>query len=124
MCTLVVAAHLFEGNPLVIVANRDERLDRASSPPLIWPGGFLAPRWFWLALAVAVLVAISRVIVGAHYPTDVLGGAIVGTIGAYVVRNVFASWRALFEYRPDGTVGLRSFAAVSRLVRRRDRTRS
>lgn len=86
--------------------------------------GFLAPRWFWLALVVAVLVAVSRVIVGAHYPTDVLGGAIVGTIGAYVVRNVFASRRVLFEVRPDGTIGLRPFAAVSRLVRRRGRTRS
>ena len=86
--------------------------------------GFLSRRWFWFALALAVLVAISRVIVGAHYPSDVLAGAIVGTLGAYVVRNLFASRRVLFEYHPDGTVGLRSFAAVTRLVRRRGRTRS
>jgi undecaprenyl-diphosphatase len=86
--------------------------------------GFLSHRWFWPALAVAVLVGVSRVVVGAHYPTDVLGGVIVGTIGAYAVRNLFASRRVLFEYRSDGTVRLRSFAAVSRLVRRRDRTRS
>jgi membrane-associated phospholipid phosphatase len=85
---------------------------------------FLSPRWFWPAIVVAVLVAISRVIVGAHYPTDIIAGAIVGTIGAYVVRNLFASRRILFEYRPDGTVVLRPFAAVSRLVRKRDRTRS
>jgi undecaprenyl-diphosphatase len=85
---------------------------------------FLAPRWFWPAMVLAVLVAISRVIVGAHYPTDIIAGAIVGTIGAYLVRNLFASRRILFEYRPDGTVAVRPFAAVSRLVRKRDRTRS
>src|SRR5689334_15144839 len=44
MCTLLVAAHVFEGHPIVVVANRDEQLDRPSSPPSIWPGGFLAPR--------------------------------------------------------------------------------
>ena len=36
MCTLVVAAHVFAGHPLVVVANRDEQLDRASSPPSLW----------------------------------------------------------------------------------------
>jgi uncharacterized protein with NRDE domain len=46
VCTLVAAFHVFPGWPLVVAANRDERLDRASSPPRIWPGKprFLAPR--------------------------------------------------------------------------------
>ena len=44
MCTLVVATHVFAGHPVVVVANRDEQLERASSPPRVWPAGFLAPR--------------------------------------------------------------------------------
>jgi uncharacterized protein with NRDE domain len=43
MCTLVVAAKIVPGWPLVVVANRDEQLDRAASPPRRW-GAFVAPR--------------------------------------------------------------------------------
>ena len=44
MCTLVVASHVLPDRPLVVVANRDEQLDRASSPPFAWKEGFFAPR--------------------------------------------------------------------------------
>lgn len=33
MCTLLVATRLFDGLPLVVAANRDERLDRPAAPP-------------------------------------------------------------------------------------------
>lgn len=83
--------------------------------------GFLSPRWFpWLLLA-AILVAVSRVAVGAHYPTDVLAGIVVGTLGAYAVRAFFASRRWLFDYGPDGTIKVRSFAGVRRLMQSRRR---
>src|SRR3954468_4047366 len=83
MCTLVVAAHVFEGNPLVIVANRDERLDRASSPPSIWPGGFLAPRddvagGTWLGVNPSgVFVGITNRYLGSQDATRVSRGALV-----------------------------------------------
>lgn len=49
MCTLVIASSVLPSLPVVVVANRDERLDRPASGPQIWPaddGGehFLAPR--------------------------------------------------------------------------------
>ncbi len=38
--------------------------------------------WFFLA---AVLISVARVIAGVHYPSDILGGALVGIAAAYVV---------------------------------------
>lgn len=47
MCTLVVATRLWPSAPLVIAANRDERLGRPASPPALQVEGaarFFAPR--------------------------------------------------------------------------------
>jgi uncharacterized protein with NRDE domain len=45
MCTLVAFIHAWPGSPLVIAANRDERLDRPASGPTRWAGEkFFAPR--------------------------------------------------------------------------------
>lgn len=40
------------------------------------------------ALAIGVLVGISRIFVGTHYPGDVLGGAVVGLMAAILVWNL------------------------------------
>jgi undecaprenyl-diphosphatase len=40
-------------------------------------------------LAAALLIAISRVYVGTHYASDVLGGALTGIIAAVVIRSVY-----------------------------------
>lgn len=42
-------------------------------------------------LAAAVLVAFSRIYIGTHYASDVLGGALTGILAAMVVR--LAYWR-------------------------------
>lgn len=81
--------------------------------------GFLAKRWFpWLLLG-AIAIGISRIAVGAHYPTDVLGGVVVGTLGAYAVRAFFAARSWVFKRLPDGTITARDLSAVRRLLRRR-----
>jgi membrane-associated phospholipid phosphatase len=85
---------------------------------LCFTAGFLMPRTFPVMLGLAVLIGLSRVVLGVHYPTDVLAGALVGTLGAYVVRNVFASRRWVFEYAPDGTVLMRPLSAIRRLLTR------
>lgn len=78
---------------------------------------FLSPRWLPIALVIAGLVAFSRIAIGAHYPTDVLGGIVVGTLGAYFVRQAFAWRRWAFDREASGTIQVRPLVAVQRLVR-------
>lgn len=80
--------------------------------------GFLWPRLFLLFFGIGILVGISRVPVGMHYPTDVFGGMIVGMLGAYLVRNLFARRRWLFTMRSDGRIVPRGLIAIRRAVQR------
>lgn len=80
--------------------------------------GFLAPRLFFWLLAVGILVTISRVPVGMHYPSDVFGGACLGLIGAYVVRYFFAGRGWMFKFRSDGRIVPRPLSAIRRLYQR------
>jgi membrane-associated phospholipid phosphatase len=41
-------------------------------------------------LAIAALSSFGRVFIGVHYPLDVLGGAAIGTLGAFLAFG--ASW--------------------------------
>lgn len=43
------------------------------------------PALGWLVIPFAVLVAMSRVILGLHYPSDVAAGALLGTVTAIAV---------------------------------------
>ena len=82
--------------------------------------GTLWPRSRTLWLIYALLIAISRVVVTAHYPSDVLAGALVGIAGAVMVRHYFAQRRLGFAVGPDGTIhqyagpSLRRIKAVAR----------
>jgi membrane-associated phospholipid phosphatase len=56
-------------------------------------------------LTLAILIAVGRVLVGEHYPGDVLAGVIIGTVCGYVVvtfaRPVIAFLVRLVERATD-----------------------
>ncbi len=39
----------------------------------------------WILFSVASLMALSRIFVGVHYPSDVIGGALIGLVIGYVL---------------------------------------
>jgi undecaprenyl-diphosphatase len=58
------------------------------------------PRWLRAAaMAAAVLMGLSRLYVGVHFPSDVLAGAVIGSL-----CGALASWlvsKALERFKPD-----------------------
>ena len=68
---------------------------------MLWPRGKV------LLYTVAAWIAASRVLIGQHYFTDAVGGAILGTAFPYLVRERFAARRWLFESAPGGGYRLR-----------------
>jgi membrane-associated phospholipid phosphatase len=58
-----------------------------------------------VAMAVyALIIAASRLVLLAHHPSDVVAGALVGIIGAMVVRYWFAARRLGFAIQRDGSI--------------------
>jgi len=47
----------------------------------------------WALLAVPVLIALTRVLLGVHYPSDVLAGLLVGGCWAAACTAVLTGWR-------------------------------
>jgi undecaprenyl-diphosphatase len=78
--------------------------------------GFLWARSFLPMLVLALAVAASRVVLEVHYPSDVLGGAILGLLGAYWIRSLFAARGVLFRRMPDGTIRKRPLVALRRYI--------
>lgn len=50
--------------------------------------GILTPRGRWFFWPLAAIVGVSRVCAGAHWPSDVIVGAFIGTVTAIVVKDI------------------------------------
>lgn len=83
----------------------------AVAVPALWP------RLRALMWAYAVGIAISRVVLLAHHPSDVVAGALTGIVGAMAVRYWFAARALVFTIDPEGRITSRPAAALEHLKR-------
>jgi undecaprenyl-diphosphatase len=74
----------------------------------------------YVALAMATVVSVARVVVGTHYPSDVIGGAILGALAAAVFWSTpirgplrrLAAWAGgIYDRLIEALVGHRSGSA-------------
>jgi undecaprenyl-diphosphatase len=80
-------------------------------------GILISRRFGWLLALPALVIAASRVGVRAHYPSDVLGGIVVGVGFTYCLALLLA--RAGFAFRFDAGGALRAQTIAIRSVLRR-----
>jgi undecaprenyl-diphosphatase len=62
------------------------------------------PRLRTLMFAYAIVIIASRLMLLAHHPSDVVGGALTGVIGAMAVRYWFAARHLAFTIHRDGHI--------------------
>ena len=79
--------------------------------------GAIFPRLRPVLWLYALAIAASRVMVSAHYPSDVLAGAVFGVFGALLVRDWFAVRRLGFYVGPGGVVRSMAGPSLQRIKR-------
>ena len=65
----------------------------------------------------AVMIGLSRVIITAHHPSDVVAGAFVGVTGAFLVRDWFADRRLCFRVAADGSAVAMPGPSLRRIIK-------
>ena len=71
----------------------------AFSAGLVWARTLPKPWMRRTAVIQAVLMGLSRLYVGVHYPSDVLGGALVGTVCAALALHIGRLWQRRQEQK-------------------------
>lgn len=62
------------------------------------------PRWRIPVFIYAVAIALSRLVMLAHHPSDVVGGAVLGLVGALAMRAWFAGRQIGFTIEENGKI--------------------
>jgi membrane-associated phospholipid phosphatase len=75
------------------------------------------PRARPVMIIYVIAICLSRLVLLAHHPSDVVAGALVGVVGAMFVRYWFAARHLAFTIRPDGTIDPLAGPSLSHLKR-------
>lgn len=65
---------------------------------------FIFPAYRWLIIVAAFWLAFSRVMVGAHYPSDVIAGTLLGMTFTFFTVRAMARRRLGFHLSPAGKI--------------------
>jgi membrane-associated phospholipid phosphatase len=78
---------------------------------------FIAPRFRAAFTSVALWVAVSRIVVGAHWASDVVAGVCLGAATVVGLRHLYTRKSRLFVWR-QGQLWIRTYG-ISRFLRRK-----
>jgi len=67
----------------------------------------LFPRWWLFFIIAGILVAVSRPVLGVHFPSDILAGFLFGGSFIWIYARLFARKRLLFAFDEQGKLILR-----------------
>jgi len=62
---------------------------------------FFAPRYWWAFMSVAVVIALSRVIINAHFLSDIIFGSFIGLVVALFVKLTWFDDVTKLNYKPS-----------------------
>lgn len=79
--------------------------------------GALFPRARAPLIALAAVVGATRILLGAHYPSDVIAGAVLGSLFALAMVKAFAARRLVFTVDAAGRVAPMPGPSARRLAR-------
>lgn len=71
----------------------------------------LFPRLRWVFLCLCFWIAVSRLFVEAHYPSDVIAGGMLGGLTAWLMARALARRRLVFGFGHDGQLVRRKGAS-------------
>jgi membrane-associated phospholipid phosphatase len=75
------------------------------------------PRARVVMIVYAFVIALTRLVLLAHHPSDVVAGALIGVIGAMFVRYWFSARHLVFAIRQDGSIVPLAGPSLGRLKR-------
>jgi len=95
--------------PLFVHSFPSGHTTTAFAAAIVWAAFF--PRWRWVFFAIAALVGLSRVYVGVHFPFDVVGGALLGTLIGICCARIFGPKEDQRSPQPEDASVLNSTVA-------------